>query len=81
MFEGVAHEALSECMGSLQSASDAIKNKKVNLGVTKVLLVVGKLLSSCEQILTKDVSVRLMSASTRSITYHIFHVAVSQHNS
>ena len=30
VFEGIAHEALSECMESLQSASDAIKNKKVN---------------------------------------------------
>ena len=30
MFEGIAHEALSECMRSLQSASDAIKSKKVN---------------------------------------------------
>lgn len=30
MFEGIAHEALSECMRSLQFASDAIKNKKVN---------------------------------------------------
>ena len=36
VFEGVAHEALSECMVSLQSASDAIKNKKVNLTITNM---------------------------------------------
>ena len=31
MFEGVAHEALSECVSSLHFASNAIKSKKVRI--------------------------------------------------
>lgn len=31
MFEGIAHEALSECVNSLLSASTAIKDKKVTM--------------------------------------------------
>ena len=42
VFEGVAHEALSECMVSLQSASDAIKNRKVNLAITSMFISGGE---------------------------------------
>ena len=38
VFEGVAQEALAECVRSLQFASNAIKNEKVYCAIIRIIL-------------------------------------------
>lgn len=62
VFEGVAHEALSECMVSLQCASDAIKDKKVNLAITNMFVNGSKGVELLLPILNQDVSINRHSS-------------------